>query len=111
MDRRFKPVVSAAAAALAALILAGCELGPTDATDSVSVSSRSDNGQCPSPSTLRSGGGPGEACAVSGDCAEVCCSCSTTGNGFAAAACVNSLCALNQTSCQKAEESRPSVCE
>lgn len=90
------------------LLFTACELGPDQPiSDDVSVSSRADNGACPS--QLRTGKLPGEACTVSGDCAEVCCSCSG-GGGFAAAACVNGQCATNATVCSKALENKPEIC-
>lgn len=98
------------AVVLAALTFTACELGTESPTsDNVSVSSRAENNACPA--ALRTGSAQGQACTVSGDCAEVCCSCSSRAKTFGAAACVNSTCAGAAVTCQKAEENRPSLCE
>lgn len=101
MDRlRFAPLALT-------LLVFGC--GGSDSSDSVSVASRSENGICPS--QLKTGAGAGASCSVSGDCGEVCCRCSGGGKSFAAAACVNALCASTAVTCQKAEENRPGNCQ
>lgn len=85
--------------------LAAC--GKQEGNTQNEVSVREENGLCPS--VKRGSGLSGAPCFTHHDCAENCCFCPGAGQ-YAAAACVEGLCALPSTSCAAGLSYKPEVC-
>ncbi len=68
------------------------------------------NTSCPSrPGSLTGSAEEGESCSSYSDCKPVCCNCSSGGDSWAAAACINGKCAGSSAACS--ETSSSATCE
>jgi len=63
---------------------------------------------CMCPTSLAPGAPPGSPCASFGDCAETCCSCSSSTNKFRSRVCLNGTCLGAPASCESVDAGWPS---